>query len=77
MLKSKAAAASIRCISDMKVNVLKSQIAIPFFLKRLSPVVCVEVKLNITSYYITVYSHTGIFQKTQILKSITYVYIVG
>jgi hypothetical protein len=31
LLKNNAAAASIKCKSDMKVNVVKSQTAIPFF----------------------------------------------
>jgi hypothetical protein len=33
LLKNKADAASIRCIRDMKVKVVKTQMAIPFFLK--------------------------------------------
>jgi hypothetical protein len=37
-LNSNADAASIRCIRDVKVNVVKSQIPIPFFLKRIAPV---------------------------------------
>jgi len=38
LLKSKADAASIKCTRAMTVKVLKSQIAMPFFLKRVSPV---------------------------------------
>ena len=34
-------------------------------------------ELTIMSYYIIVYSNTEIFQKAQILKSLTYVYIRG
>ena len=40
--KNNADAASIACMSDMTVMLLKSQIAIPFFLKGVSPV-CVVV----------------------------------
>jgi hypothetical protein len=35
------------------------------------------ISLNIASHYIILYSRKEIFQKTQILKSITYVYIRG
>jgi hypothetical protein len=77
LLKSKVDAASIRCIRDITVTVLKSQIAIPFFLKRRSPFFGVAISLNIVSHYIILYSRSEIFQKTQILKSITYVYIRG
>ena len=37
LLKSEADAASIKCTRAITVNVLKSQIATPFFLKMMSP----------------------------------------
>lgn len=55
LLKSNADAASIRCMSAMTVKVLKSQIAIPFLLKLVSPVLS-RSNLSIASHYIIVYS---------------------
>ena len=55
LLKSKADAASIRCTKAMTVRVLKSQIAIPFFIK-IALLFCNVISLNIASYYIIRYS---------------------
>jgi hypothetical protein len=55
LLRSMAAAASIRCMREMKVRVVKSQIAIPFFLKLWSPVLQ-RINLSIASHYIILYS---------------------